>query len=451
MKYAKGELLPKEELYDLYITQNLSDTACAEHFGVSRGKVRNSLRGYGIVKSKEMRYQAQINTNLRRYGATHPRHNPEKNAEMISKAKQTCLEKYGVEFVGQVPEIKAKAKQTCLDRYGTTGIMALSEFKEKSKQTCLEKYGAEYYTQTDEYKERAKQTCLEKYGVEYTFQAEEVKDKIKQTTLERYGVENTSQSEEIKDKIKQSNLEKYGVEWSIQSQEVREKGRKTWQDKYGVDLYVHTDEMKEKSKQTNRERYGTDYASQSQEFRERVASTCMTKYGNKCSLASEDGIKKKTATWLKNLGVDHPSKCPSVSEKQWESKKRNGHAASSKVEEQIHDLLVERYGTVFRNHKTSLYPFHCDFYIPIIDTYIEYQGFEGHGGHSFDYNNPDDVDKLLLWAERADKKKLDRRNKYLAYVHTWAERDPMKRACASRNKLNWFEFFTFEDFLAWYN
>ena len=49
--FKKGELLPKDELYDLYIVQNKSDNFCAEHFKVSRGKVRNSLRAYKIVKS----------------------------------------------------------------------------------------------------------------------------------------------------------------------------------------------------------------------------------------------------------------------------------------------------------------------------------------------------------------------------------------------------------------
>ena len=56
----------------------------------------------------------------------------------------------------------------------------------------------------------------------------------------------------------------------------------------------------------------------------------------------------------------------------------------------------------------------------------------------------------MLWAERADKKKLDRRNKYLAYVITWIEKDPMKRDYARINNLKWFEFFTQEEFDEWY-
>ena len=49
----------------------------------------------------------------------------------------------------------------------------------KMKQTCIEKYGVEYSFQSFDVKEKAKQTCIEKYGVEYATQSTKIKMKMK--------------------------------------------------------------------------------------------------------------------------------------------------------------------------------------------------------------------------------------------------------------------------------
>lgn len=46
----------------------------------------------------------------------------------------------------------------------------------------------------------------------------------------------------------------------------------------------------------------------------------------------------------------------------------------------------------YTQYKSSVYPWHCDFYIKELDLYIEYQGYYTHGNHPFDiYNNEDKV------------------------------------------------------------
>ena len=125
----------------------------------------------------------------------------------LNKYKQTCLEKYGVEYAQQSNKVKDKAKQTCLEKYGVEHYTN----REKSKQTCLEKYGVESNLNIPEVKEKIKQTCLEKYGVEFSAQADVVKEKIKQTCLKRYGVPNGGCSKESLEKIKQTCLKRYGV------------------------------------------------------------------------------------------------------------------------------------------------------------------------------------------------------------------------------------------------
>ena len=46
--------------------------------------------------------------------------------------------------------------------------------KEKAKQTNLEKYGVEFTTQSKEVKDKMKKSCLEKYGVEHISHCKEI-------------------------------------------------------------------------------------------------------------------------------------------------------------------------------------------------------------------------------------------------------------------------------------
>ena len=65
------------------------------------------------------------------------------------------------------------------------------------KATNLERRGVEYPFQDPEVKEKIKATNLECRGVEYSAQDPEVQEKKKATVLERYGVENVMQNPEI--------------------------------------------------------------------------------------------------------------------------------------------------------------------------------------------------------------------------------------------------------------
>ena len=125
------------------------------------------------------------------------------------KTKKTNLERYGVENVFQLEEIKKKSKETNLERYGVENVMFNETFKTKVENTKKEKYGDIYYNNHEKFKE----TNLERYGVEYPLQINIFKEKMKETCLEKYGVEHHLKSELIRDKIsKTSNhniFEKY--------------------------------------------------------------------------------------------------------------------------------------------------------------------------------------------------------------------------------------------------
>ncbi|MCK9446133.1 hypothetical protein M0Q50_04485 [bacterium] len=129
------------------------------------------------------------------------------------KTKQTCLEKYGVEFYMKTDEYKERYKNTCLEKYGVENISQSEDIKDKKRKTCLSNYGVEYPGQSIELKEKSKKTCLEKYGVEYPWLNKEIKDKVYNTMLNRYGVKIPSKNTEIMNKIIKTQIEKYGELW----------------------------------------------------------------------------------------------------------------------------------------------------------------------------------------------------------------------------------------------
>jgi len=77
--------------------------------------------------------------------------------------------------------------------------------KEKIKETCLEKFGVEFAMQSLLVKEKQQKTLLDNYGVKNPSQSEEVKEKKKQTNLDNRGFENPMQSPDIKEKVRQTH------------------------------------------------------------------------------------------------------------------------------------------------------------------------------------------------------------------------------------------------------
>ena len=138
--------------------------------------------------------------------------------------KQTCIERYGGIGCGS-EKIKeksnntklskyndnhysnrAKAKQTCLEKYGVENPFAAEEIKKKIKQIFTEKYGVDHYSSTDEYKKKTKQTCLEKYGVENPTQLDTIQQKIKETKDKNHTHNTSSVEEQFASWLKDNNI-----------------------------------------------------------------------------------------------------------------------------------------------------------------------------------------------------------------------------------------------------
>lgn len=168
---------------------------------------------------------------------------PDYQKKRMDSYRKTCLEKYGVENVYQLEEVKEKKKKSYLKHYGVEHPSQSSEFQKKVKETCLEKYGVEHVMQSDEFKQKSQETCLKKYGVKHflshymnsenyinPFTREEVKEKIKETNLQKYGTEYFTQSENYKQYMKEL---KYSDKWNEIVFKNQSNLRKTSLEKYG--------------------------------------------------------------------------------------------------------------------------------------------------------------------------------------------------------------------------
>lgn len=146
----------------------------------------------------------------------------------VERMKKTNLEKYGVENISQLDNIKEKKKNTYFERYGVydylnsemnrhnlynekgTHKTRLEEANEKRNKTLLEKYGTidtlslkggrtrglQKCNNDESVKEKRQQTCYEKYGGETSFHSNEVQNKVQDTLFEKYGAITWFASEE---------------------------------------------------------------------------------------------------------------------------------------------------------------------------------------------------------------------------------------------------------------
>lgn len=125
-----------------------------------------------------------------------------------------------------------------------------------------------------------------------------------------------------------------------------------------------------------------------------------------------------------------------------DTKRKNNSFNISKPEKEILKLLQSKFSNVKHQYKSEKYPFNCDFYIPDLDLYIEYQGHFTHNFKPFE-GTSEDLEKIKLWKNKNTKL-------YGIAIKVWTVRDPLKRQIAKENNLNWIEFFNMKQFMDWF-
>lgn len=78
-----------------------------------------------------------------------------------------------------------------------------------------------------------------------------------------------------------------------------------------------------------------------------------------------------------------------------ETKRKNHTFNTSKIENKLYKEIKLIFPSVIAQYnKDDRYPWNCDFYIPELDMFIEFQGSWTHGKHPFDYNSEEDQEIL---------------------------------------------------------
>lgn len=211
--------------------------------------------------------------------------------------------------------------------------------------------------------------------------------------------------------------------------------------KFGVDNVWRLPEVKEKIRNTVTKHYG-GFTMQSPILRQIAEQTNLERYGVKNPFASLEIQEKIKQTNLERYGAENPFGSDIIRER-YERKCLGG---KSKQEDYCYELLTAKFNKVIRQYKSNDYPWRCDFYIPSIDTYIEYNGFFTHGEHPFDENNPEDIETLNYVKSIIDQSSL-----YKAFIICWTISDPLKRSTAKQNNLNYVEFWNLKEAQDWIN
>lgn len=299
------------------------------------------------------------------------------------------------------------------------------EINNKIRATCLLKYGDEHYSN----RIKARETCLQKYGVTSPLKSEIFKQKSKETCLQKYGVEYTGQIPEKIEKTHKACLEKYGVDSVFKVQKFRNQSLDTCIKKYAsneddINSIVNIGQLKY--------------------IKDKIKNTCLEKYGVENPMQTQ---------YYKNL-ISSILSSNEIQEKIYNTKLLNNSFNISYQEDVCFDLLKEKYSDCIRQYKSELYPFNCDFYIPSLDLYIEYNGSHYHHYHPFDINDDNDINELNRLKEKAENSNANKNGKKSQYdniIYTWTILDAKKRNIAQQNNLNYIEFWNINEVKEWIN
>lgn len=299
------------------------------------------------------------------------------------------------------------------------------EINNKIRETCLLKYGDEHYSN----RSKARETCLQRYGVTSPLKSEIFKQKSKDTCLQKYGVEYTGQIPEKIEKTHKACLEKYGVDSVFKVQKFRNQSLDTCIKKYASDeddinSIVNIGQLKY--------------------IKDKIKNTCLEKYGVENPMQTQ---------YYKNL-ISSILSSNEIQEKIYNTKLLNNSFNISYQEDVCFDLLKGKYSDCIRQYKSELYPFNCDFYIPSLDLYIEYNGSHYHHYHPFDINDDNDINELNRLKEKAENSNAHKNGKKSQYdniIYTWTILDLKKRNIAQQNNLNYIEFWNINEVKEWIN
>lgn len=380
-----------DDLIYLYIELNISRDILVKYFDISLNRFKKILKNFKIKKDKKLIQKNIEKTFIINYGAT----NCWKNKDVLKKREQTCIVRYGYNTPTKNENIAKKI------------VLAAQNKSVEQKNIEIEK---------------RKKTCIEKHGG-IGFSSDYIKNKAKKTNLERYNFENPACNEMVKTKMKNTLNSKTDAEWD----NIINKIKYTKLKRYNDENYNN----KEVSKNTFLKKTGYEFPVQDPVIFEKMKQTCIDKYNVPFYSQSDEYKLRHDEIIVKMINT----------------KRKNNSWTNSKDEDFIIDTLTKHKISFIYQYKSELYPFRCDFYIPELDLYIEYQGHWTHGIFNHNRFGPyDSTNKKHQEVLDNLIKKSNGQNLYARAIYVWTKLDPKKRLIAKNNNLNFLELWNIEEF-----
>jgi hypothetical protein len=194
-----------------HLKTNYYKVPVCSHCKENNTKWDNTLKSYRDFCSVECGSRA-IKTNIKRNSARE-KHTEQDKERSQEKRRLTLIEKYGENFT---EVILNKAKETSIERYGVEYGLQNSEIRQKFTNTMVERHGVPYAMKSEELRETHKESMMTTHGVEYGLRSPEIRAKRKETMIKKYGTEHARLNTDINQKMRENSLEKYGCEWPSQ-------------------------------------------------------------------------------------------------------------------------------------------------------------------------------------------------------------------------------------------
>lgn len=230
-------------------------------------------------------------------------------------------------------------------------------------------------------------------------------------------------------KIEQQNILNYGCKTTFSNKHQIKKSKLTKTQKYNDEHFNNI----QKRKTTCLEKYGVASFTKTQKFKDIL------------KLKYNIIQQKSKNTCLEKYGVEYPQQSKQVNNKSIQTKIKNNTINKSKLEDNVYEIILSKFNNVYRQYKTNVYPFACDFYIPELNLYIETNFHWTHGNEPFNENSKKCIDILNIWNKKSKESKF-----YRNAVKVWVVSDPLKRKTAKEHNLNWIEFFNMKEFMKWF-
>lgn len=212
-----------------------------------------------------------------------------------------------------------------------------------------------------------------------------------------------------------------------------EKIKSTKEERYGDKNYNNINKQRETRYAKNNGKWHAD------DFVTKNRETCLKNNGYECSLSHN--------------GIRHTFNIDEIRDKAAKTMKKNKTYKKSKTEDCAYNMLCAKFGTenIIRQYKTPQYPFNCDFYISILDLYIEFQGSWTHGYQPYDESCETCIKLLEKWKAKSieNQHKHKKHDFYKTAIYVWTQLDVKKRTIVKDNQLNFKEFFTLDKLDEW--